>query len=372
MYDGKEFEGRPISSLAYAAYLRGAYLETQGQYAAAVKAYRSALNYDDDSPEIQTRIAKLSCLSGSDEADTEFSNAISADANYEPAWREWARCALRRGQIGQALRFAKRAQNTAPSSLEATLVLVDVLQAQDAPDAAKRQLLGFVTRYPEDPQAWQSLLEFAMAHADSAWKRQAQLQLERLQFPSQLWPRAPKLPRKPVDPTSPDADFQDQLEDIQRALRDGELQRARSLSTNIRLSPARLAALALANQRYAIAIEQARFVLRANPNDGDARTVGLLAAHELGDQQAFEQLLQLDGATPILRSEHSATLFRRLLHELEGQQVAELWQASRSAEPVERRSSESAEPEATEPEATRPAPVEAEPALPVPESGSPN
>jgi tetratricopeptide (TPR) repeat protein len=265
LVDGERIDSRPIASAAYADYLRGAYLEAQGRHREALLAYRDALRRDHGSAEIQTRIAKLSCLLGSKEANTEFSDAISKDGNYEPAWREWSHCAMNAGQSRQALHFARRAQAVAPDAFSATSILVDALEARGSQRAARAQLLAFVTRNPQSVDAWRRLLEFARENHDAAWEWEARQQLA------------------------------------------------------FRMPQSEVAILAAERAYFVEAREQAMWLLRADETATDARIAGLFACFMLADQACFTELLKVNANVPWVASDRAVALYDKLLEHRVGE-----------------------------------------------------
>src|SRR4029079_817348 len=61
MVGGHRIQGRFVGDQAYAAYLKGVVLETQGRLDAAAAAYEEAITHDPDSAELWTRIGALRC-----------------------------------------------------------------------------------------------------------------------------------------------------------------------------------------------------------------------------------------------------------------------------------------------------------------------
>ena len=57
--NGRTVNGAYIEPEAYAAYTEGAYREARGEWAAAERAYRSAIEEDPDSPGIWLRLGVL-------------------------------------------------------------------------------------------------------------------------------------------------------------------------------------------------------------------------------------------------------------------------------------------------------------------------
>lgn len=318
--DGEAREERPIASRAYAAALTAAYLEARGQYGAALRSYREALSYDDESSELQLRVAKLTCLTDATDADDEFAEAVSLNPHYEPAWREWARCSLRRGQHRQALRFAREAQAVEPLKLSATEILVEALAANNKHEEALRQLVGHVATFPDDLRAWQLLLELAQKRGHAAWVRAASDNVDRLR-PEEPAPLA----SKPLELFGRDS--ADAVRAIAGALNREDLRRARQLAIDARLTPVKLAFLAAERGHFGAALAQAKLVLDASPSNSDARIIALLASFHLGLRDEFNGFLDLGKAAPAPPSPDVSLLLQQLIASEIGADGVAAWPA---------------------------------------------
>lgn len=306
VFDGREVEGRPVPSGAYAAYLTAASLEQQGKNSAALAAYRTALSYDDDSVEIRTRIANLVCQTNFEEADEAFTDAISRDAHYEPAWRAWARCALSRKRPSQALHLAWQALGAAPEEFAATDVLAQVLEARGEVGEAQHILVGYAATFEYDPRAWKRLAKFAQDHGLTAWAEEASLRYRSLRLAAG---------RPYIDLDSARL----QLE-LTRELRAGDLGKARALAVEARINPTTVAVIAAELGLWATALSQAELVLAVDPADGDARLVLFVASYRLGESR--ETLLSLQPGASRWPSPRAGLLLGALLREQGGDEAA--------------------------------------------------
>lgn len=289
MVDGRVVAGRPIPAEAYAAYLTGSVLEARGKPELAARSYRAALDADPEAVEVRTALARVTCAFAPDRADDEFAAALELDGDFEPLHREWARCALARGQKAQALAHARDALRSAPSEWAATEVLVDVLESSGQGAEAARYLWGFVALAPDDPRP-----------------------LERLDA---LYEGAGPA----VDP-------------LRAALREGDDRRAVTLALERRMSDVELARTALEEARPDFALTRSQLVLFADPANSDARIVALVAAFLLEDGRAYRAALRdlwRDHALP--SPEQAEALARLLRARVDGEAAALFLSAHREA-----------------------------------------
>src|SRR5581483_1870882 len=89
---------------AYAAFFRGAAAEEHGKWPEALAAYEEARSYDEDDPEIWTRIGSVRCKANAADADgpRSLARALEIDPDYGPAHLAMALC----GQGDRALEVA--------------------------------------------------------------------------------------------------------------------------------------------------------------------------------------------------------------------------------------------------------------------------
>jgi tetratricopeptide (TPR) repeat protein len=231
---------------------------------------------------------------------------MEIDSQYEAAWREWALCELRQGNLTRALRMAKRAVSYAPSSLSATTTVAQVHEARKEPDLAIRQLVAFVALFPENRAAWRELYLTARRQNDEAWTLAAAEVLDdELQADTALTSGEPAAVL------------------VAQALTSGGLDEARPTAVQHGMPPLELAWLALDLGFAKEAARQAELVLAANPTNFEAALAALAAHHEAGSRSGFRRRLQ---AMPSPRgaelSERGVVAMRELLAELAGSEAA--------------------------------------------------
>jgi tetratricopeptide (TPR) repeat protein len=293
--DGETFDGRPIAPEAYAAVLRASVLEARGDAPGALAELERALGEDPGSPEIVTSIARLLCQSfGSTDAAEEalgsFEDALALDPTYAPAWLGLAECRERRKDLRGALEAAERAAHYDPSSVGATRAVARLLFALERPSEAWTWLEALAILAPESREAEQAILEEATKRRDVTRESRARRALSTLGV---------------SDQRSQEAALDD-------ALSAGDLARARVLATGLSLRPSAVALRAL-ERSPRVALEQAAFVLAADPSDSDAWIAALAAADELGDDARFADIVRALDAEPLFPSPRAIAAFQRLL-----------------------------------------------------------
>ena len=323
--DGREVRGRVVSAEAYALYERGAFLEATGQPERALASYHRVLDYDPLSIQAWVRIGALRCPNDPDGAANAFAAAAALDDQYEPLWRERARCELRRGDNARGLSAAQRAERLDPDHVETSLLVVEALQATGDSGGARRRVQALVLRSPESAEAWRGALSLAEQQDDSILARQARLQLERL---------------RPDSPSR--SDLSVVLGDIDGALLDDDLDRARALAVRGGVPPAEVALRAAALAHPKLARDQALLVLRADPRSADAWIAALVAADLDRDLGLLEEVAAQLDADPRCPSSLGARLLTEVLGRLVGGDGAEAWSTARGplpepAEQLERR-----------------------------------
>lgn len=314
--DGREVEGRFVNDRAYALYAVGADAEARGQWDAALSSYGAAAE-EDDSAEIWTRIGAVACRASSAsrskvEADAAFDRAQARDADYEPLWRERARCDLATGDVAAAHAASTRAVELDPDRDETVVLHATVTERLGRAADAQRILEGLVTAHPGSVQAWQGLYDFARRRDDAALRRAAARRLREL-APTQ----AAALEKIEVSLTP--------LAEVDAALARGDLATARRRAKAARLVPADVAARAAALGRSALAREQAELVLGADPSDATARVALAVAADLTHDDATVARAMSglppsIAGASPLAR-----LLFAELLDRRVGADAALAW-----------------------------------------------
>jgi tetratricopeptide (TPR) repeat protein len=294
--DGRVEEGRAIDEEAYAASLRAGIDDATGNREGALDELESALASDPDSPELLARYAELSCRAGRDgparpgPGITASSRAISLDATYAPAWLARARCLLVLGRSREALTAAIAAAENDPLDAGATELVANLLFAAGQKADAWAWLDGLATLEPSSPEAQRALLSASLREHDATRERVARTALARL------------------GERSPDA-AESALED---AIASGDLGAVRSRALDLHLSNSALA-LRLARAAPSLGLEQASFVLAADPTATDAWIAGLAAADALADRAGFETILRTLAPEPLPPSATGLELLREIV-----------------------------------------------------------
>lgn len=319
MVGGHRIEGRFVGDQAYAAYLKGVVLETQGHPDLAAAAYEEAILQDPDSAELWTRIGVLRCAlpvkAGGPAPSTgpwdAFTRAAEIDPEYEETWTERARCHLRQGQLEQAAHAARIATSLDPDRAEPPLLLAQILERQGRFVEARQWLDGLVVREPTSTEAHEAMAGFAGRTHDDA-RREASLRVL-----SEL--HAPRDDDKPFLRARPS------LSEIDAALASRDFERAKNLAVSARLSSGALALRAAALGMIPFARSHAELVLSADPSDSDARValaIGADLAHDEGSLAAALTLLP-PSVTPL--SPLAILLMGELLDRRLGAEVKQTW-----------------------------------------------
>jgi len=314
MADGVVHQGRYIPGEAYAQYARGAALESAGELASARSAYALALEFDPRSPEILARLGSLDCRNARSARDAHasralaaFDEALRAEPTSTAALSEAARCRARLGEAETAFSLALAAARADPDSLAVQLLVVDLAEAKGSTNVAREWLDALVARSPSSRPAWVRLAAFARRHGDTGRALRAAQALRRLHV------------------SVPGTD-ESRLE---RALRSGELARARREAVVLRISAGDLAARAALCGALDLAREQAELALAADPTDVDA-WIALLAIRDLtqnGDGLADAlRAAPREPATP--PSSAARRLLAELLERVIGQEARRAWDAA--------------------------------------------
>jgi tetratricopeptide (TPR) repeat protein len=329
MVGGHRVEGRFVGEQAYAAYLKGVVLETQGRFDAAAAAYQEAIVHDPDSAELWTRVGALRCATSprSDGGSTEggpwdaFTRAAEIDPQYEETWTERARCHLRRGQLEQAARAARIATSLDPDRVEPPLLLAQILERQGNLVEARQWLDGLVVREPVSVEVHEAMVGFAGRTHDDARREASEHALADL-HPA----HASDMPFKRVRPS---------LAEIDQALGQANFERARSLAVATRLSSGALALRAAALGLVSFAQAQSALVLTADPTDSDARVAAAVAADLAHDDAALSAALSSLPAASTPLSPLATLMLGELLARREGSQVKQVWLSNAGAATTE-------------------------------------
>jgi tetratricopeptide (TPR) repeat protein len=285
VYHGREEPGRYVSHQAYAAFAQGALLEARGDLRGAATAYNRALAEDTQSAEIWTRLGSLRCQLGEADAEAAFARATELDLRYEPAWRERARCALRRNKLDEALRAAETAFQLDPDNELTTLLLAELYERLGRTADAFRWLEAWVTRDPASTAGYTALQALATRHNDSLRESRAARGLEFLGK------------HRGTRDGDPQTLARDRLD---RALILGDLAEARRHAAEARVTAPALALRAAALGSFAAAHAQAEWVLAADSRNADAWIAWFVSTDgdSRGKTPGATSLNRLEAATP--------------------------------------------------------------------------
>jgi len=182
--DGRVIEGAYVQPEAYAAFLRGAIAEEQGDLTAALAAYQEASGIDPADPEVWTRIAAVRCRRSPKDAEIRWSlaRALVLDADYAPAWEVRARCELARGEDRVTVeRDALRAADTAPDDVPAQVLLARVEGTRPRSSSAGRErLLALTLTHGRSGAAWDALGAWSRGHGEARLAAEAYAEVARL------------------------------------------------------------------------------------------------------------------------------------------------------------------------------------------------
>ena len=312
--DGEATEGPYISDQAYGAYVRGALLEANRDYAQAAAAYRQALNLDPDSPMLWVRLAAVTCQLDQP-ADAELDMAQQLDPEFAPLWHESARCAIRKGQWTQARSMAEQALRLDPEDEATTLLLASIEDTLERPGQSQRLLLAQVTRLPRSTRTWRALQKHARRAGDRAIEALARDELARLESTGRVEDAVLGSAGSP--PSS-----------LHRELLSANLSRARQAAVLGRLPPAAVALRALELGLPKMASAQAEYVLGADPSNSDAWIAALVAADRLADADAYQRLLASPPPSPTRPSQQAAKALADLVERRVGTEArVRFWDA---------------------------------------------
>jgi tetratricopeptide (TPR) repeat protein len=233
--DGELYVDRFIGPRAYEAFVRARIAEESGRLGEAIDAYRAAIDSDPDNALAKVHLAELLCQRAASDADALYSSLYDAGERSAAYFLSRARCSVLRDDRVAARDFAFEALIASPRDPDTVTAVGSIWREVGSRDAA------------------------------SSLDREAKLDA--------IGP----LP-KPFSSKLPSTTHASRvaLADIDRALFEDDLAKARSLAVSARVSPSSLALRAYAFGKDALAHEQANLVNQANPKDADA-VVALLA-----------------------------------------------------------------------------------------------
>ncbi|MEY4549652.1 MAG: hypothetical protein RL685_5847 [Pseudomonadota bacterium] len=314
VFDGQTIEGHYIASDAYAAYVEGAYREARGEWAQAEVAYRRALRSDGQSPQIWTRLGALACRDSLPRALEHFERALALE-QFAPAWSEQARCLAARQRPKDALEAALQAVPLDPRGASSNLLVVRLYREASRLDVARAWLFSWLLLEPELETYGDELRRESGLLADR----------ELTALTSAALDRHAARGHAPL-PALPGAASATPVE-LLSVLRAGDLDRARELASSARISPLKLATLAIESGRADLALAQAELLVQANPHDSAALVAGLLAAALQQDERRFRELLRQTKADALPPRE-LALLLAKLLQGRIGNEAAESWRSA--------------------------------------------
>lgn len=307
---GQPMPGRYIGFEAYAAYARGVQLETHGQLHEAAAAYAEAADEDPDSPEIWTRLGNVRCTFHDRAAAGAFREAERLDPSYEPLWRARAHCDLQRRALDAALHHALVALRLDPNEEETTELVATLYEKRGQIAEARRYLDGWATRSPRSVRAFHALRGFAIRQKDALLKERAEAHLREIE--RRMPARLSSLPREP-------------FAELDAALAAGDLPLARACAIREHIAAGVLASRAAALGLPKLALQQAEFVLLADPKDADAWAAAVASADLLGDTTALERSLASRSAHGTELDPLSVRLLAEVLGRRVGQEAALVW-----------------------------------------------
>jgi tetratricopeptide (TPR) repeat protein len=318
--DGGVVEGRFISPRAYALYAIGADAEARGRLEEALAAYTEAEGDDPESADIWVRIGTLRCRFGGSAGDPDeaFGRALAIDPDYEPAFREWARCAAATGHLSRALGRVDRAILLDPDRDDGVLLRAEILERLKRPEDARRELRALTIRRPGSVEAWRALYAHEIRAGDTAAAEEAARRVR------ELAPRHGDGLEQRLAALRP-------LAELDLALSRGDLRRARRLALGADLPPAEVAVRAAALGRAREALDQAELVLGADPSSASALVALAAAADLAGDPAALARAWAavpgpLDPA--VAPSRLARLLLGELLDRRVGREAAMAWLGS--------------------------------------------
>lgn len=226
----QESNGREISALAYAWYLRGQHLEALGDSEEAEYAYEQTLREDRASGRAWAALASLHCKRRDPKTETTFNDGLARASEKAPVYVARSRCAQLGDEHAQAIRFAQRALAEDPTLPEATLALADAHLARG------------------DARTAQTILNAYEAFAGHKARPKS----------SELSPEHRLLSASET------------LTRVDRALRESNLEHARRVAAGI-ISPGELAVRAALLGKPELALVQADFALLLDADDPDAQ-----------------------------------------------------------------------------------------------------
>jgi tetratricopeptide (TPR) repeat protein len=312
--NGRSVDGAHIEPEAYAAYTEGAYREARGEWVAAERAYRTALEEDPGSPGIWLRLGVLACRTELARALDDFRSADTHGAAAEVSF-ERARCLHRHGQLAAARREAEHAVQLDPQDGAANLFMAALYRQSSRPDTARHWLFAWLLLAPDVAVYRAELLKEVELLGDPELSALANEKLTRSLRGNISDAVSAVTPRSAPSSAPPD---------VLDALRSGDLATARLRASILGASFLELALWAIENGRPDLGFVQAETEVAANPSDPDAIVVALLAAHLSNNYTGLQNILRRAQSCPLPRAKLSSAL-TELLRTYVGDDAAERW-----------------------------------------------
>jgi len=314
VFNGRTLPGNYIEPEAYAAYTRGAYHEARGEWAAAERAYQQALDSDESSPDIWTRLGTIACRTDLGQALEHFDQA-QVSAEYAPAWAERARCLHAHQKPDAALTAARRAIQLDPHDADMNLLVVRLYHAAAKDAQARAWLFAWLLGEPRVGGHDTDLLAQSSSLGDPALSALVQAELARHQR-RQTEQLADTSALATAPSPTPDG--------VLGALRAHDLAAARVAAAEAKLSPLDLALLATKSGQPELGLLQAQLLLAADPRDADALIAALDAASLSGNEASFRSLLRGAQSTELPALQLGKVL-AQLLRGRIGDEAADRW-----------------------------------------------
>jgi tetratricopeptide (TPR) repeat protein len=314
VFNGRTLPGQYIEPEAYAAYTRGAYHEARGEWAEAERAYQQALQSDESSPDIWTRLGAIACRTDLGRALEHLDQALASE-EYAPAWAERARCLHAHQKPDAALEAARHAVQLDPHDADMNLLVVQLYHAAAKDEQARAWLFAWLLREPEVGGRDTSLLEQSSKLGDPTLSAllQAELARHRRIAAGQL-----------ADTSALAVGPSETPGGVSGALRAGDLAAARVAAAEANVSPLELALLATKSGRPELGLAQAQLLLAADPRNADALIAALDAASLSGNEASFRSLLRGAQSTA-LPALQLAKMLAQLLRGRVGDEAADHW-----------------------------------------------
>lgn len=294
--DGYAHSEHAIPGQAYAAYARGRLSESKGDRAAAVGFYSEVLRLDPDSTEAYVRLGALACDRDPRLAAEYWDKAQALDQDFWQLWLEQARCALGRGDVPQADRFARRALELAPQQPEVTLLCSALAEQQNEPARQTQLLFGLLARQPSYIPGWMALA--TAVQQPEAYREYARRRLLQLRPIDEHWVPPRNITRSPRNPLQ-QLQEQQLRREFELALARRDRSRAEQLATQLGYTPDQVAwdAFKWGNFRWAQAA--AEQLLRLDSSDIRAWLLATLCADINRDEPSLNELVRRFPKVPL-------------------------------------------------------------------------